>query len=66
MKLPNNTEIRGFDLIYPARGEVVEIRGFPQDGRCQTPSNGRVIVLDPQLTYDAEADLSARAGRDTP
>ncbi len=66
MKLPNTTEIRGFDLVYPASGEVVEIRGFTQDGWRQTPPTGRVVVLKPQLTDHAEAYPSGRAARDPP
>jgi hypothetical protein len=66
MKPPNATEIRGFDLVYPASGEVLEIRRFAQDGRSRTPPTGRVVVLTPRLTDHDDADPSMRDRRELP
>jgi hypothetical protein len=64
MKSPKVTEIRGFDLFYPASGQVVEIRGPTNQGGRQTRPPGRVVVLKPRPIEGDASDYGGRAGRE--
>lgn len=64
MKSPKITEIRGFDLFYPASGQVIEIRGPTNQGGLQTKPPGRVVVLKPSPIERDASDYGGRAGRE--
>jgi hypothetical protein len=62
MKHGKVNEIRGFDLTYPASGEVVELRGLRSPRGQLTHQKGGLVTVVPSRGVKGRTDSDAEGG----